>query len=188
MSKSKRTLIFQGLLSVWLVYHVFVAALMPNAGSYPGRVLGPFIYPYAAIVGLNVSWNFFSPDPAHTMYLKFTLFNENEEVGGAGQEPRVLTLPEEKDDGVWDLGRRRDLYAMRFFLIEPKRIQAVLGPWLCRQYAPVTTIHIQHVLNSIPALDQAVFFQDRELADLSQELGFADLEYQCAQINDEVGL
>ncbi|MBX3039828.1 MAG: hypothetical protein KF789_03840 [Bdellovibrionaceae bacterium] len=188
MPTSKVGIFFRLLFSAWLLFHVFVIVVMPNGLSYPGRVLGSVIYPYAAMVGLNVSWNFFSPDPAHTMYLRFTLFQENEDGETSMDEPRIISMPEEKDQGVWDLGRRRDLYAMRYFLLDPRRIQAVLGPWLCRHYAPVSVIRIEHVVDSIPTLDEAVLFSDRALGEMSQQVGFSDQEYRCSQMNDEVGL
>lgn len=172
------------LLSVWVIFHVTVMVIMPNGLSYPGRVLAHLIYPYAAVVGLNVSWNFFSPDPAHTMYLRFTVYDEN----NWDKEPLVISMPEEQDRGVWDLGRRRDLYSMRYFLLDPRRFDAVLGPWLCRVHAPATVVRIEHVVDSIPSLDEAVLFQSRDLRDLSQQMGFSDRTYRCSQMNDEVGL
>lgn len=182
-ASSKAGLFFRVLFSCWLLFHVFVIVVMPNGLSYPGRFFGPIIYPYAAAVGLNVSWNFFSPDPAHTMYLRFTLFGDDE-----NEEPRVISMPEEQDQGVWDLGRRRDLYSMRYFLLDPRRIQAVLGPWLCRHHAPASFVRIEHVVNSIPSLEEAVLFSDRSLGEMSRQMGFSDQEYRCSQMQDEVGL
>lgn len=169
--------------SLWLVYHVFVILMMPNGTSYVGRTLGPVIRPYAAILGLNASWNFFSPDPAHTMYMKFTLYDEDEV-----KEPREIYFPAQKDQGVWDLGERRNLYAMRYFLLDPRRIEAILGPYLCRHEAPVSVVRIEHVVNSVPSLDEAVLFRERGMSEMSQEFESVNREYRCSQVNDEVDL
>jgi hypothetical protein len=188
MPASKRVgMILKALFSVWIVFHLLVMVIMPNGVSYPGRLLGAVIYPYAAVIGLNVSWNFFSPDPAHTMYLKFTLFEEDE-LGQPQADPRTISMPEERDRGVWDLGRRRDLYAMRYFMLDPRRLEAVVGPWLCRHYAPVSVIRIEHIVDSIPSLDEAVLFRGQDLQDLSRPLGTTAQEYHCAQMQNEVGL
>jgi hypothetical protein len=169
--------------SLWIVFHLLVMVLMPNTMSYPGRTLAAVVRPYAAVLGLNAFWNFFSPDPAHTMYLKFTLYNEDSE-GNSLTPEREMFLPSQKDGGILDLGKRRELYAMRFMLLDPSRVDAILGPWLCRHYGPVTEIRIEHVVNSVPTLDEAVLFGNREVKDMSHEFGFGSKKFYCSQVGE----
>jgi len=178
---------FKVLLSVWLVFHVIVLVVMPNGASIMGRRLGPLIGPYGAMLGLNTAWNFFSPDPAHTMYLKFTVSYEDAD-GKSLKEAEEIFMPPEKDQGVWSLSKRRELYAMRYMILDPRRVDAVLGPWLCRTKAGATSIHIDHVINSVPTLDEANLFSDQKVGDLGKEFNFISKDYRCSQVNDEVNL
>lgn len=67
----KVVLLSKAFLSVWIVYNIFVMLIMPNVGAYFGRVTEKFVTHYASTVGLNAGWNFFSPEPAQPMYLKY---------------------------------------------------------------------------------------------------------------------
>jgi len=66
-------LLVKVILSGWIVYNIFTMLVMPNLGAYFGRSTSRFITPYGNTVGLNASWNFFSPDPAHTMYIRYRI-------------------------------------------------------------------------------------------------------------------
>lgn len=189
MSKPKRSWMKQAplmIFSVWIVYHLFIILLMPNGSSHPGRALEPWVRPYASVLGMNTTWNFFSPDPAHTMYLKFTLFFDSEEDDSG--EPVVSYLPEKKNVGVWDLSERRQLYAMRYMMLDRRRFEAILGPWLCRTNPGLSEAQIEHIIESIPTLDAASFRRDVDLRDLGQSYDFAREVYRCSQAENEVDL
>ncbi|MGE3759713.1 MAG: hypothetical protein AB7H97_18245, partial [Pseudobdellovibrionaceae bacterium] len=66
------------LISVWLVYHMATIILMPNGTSIVGRKYQHLFLNYANSISLNTTWNFFSPDPAHTIYLEYVVFFEND--------------------------------------------------------------------------------------------------------------
>lgn len=180
--------LFKTLLSLWIVYNIFTMLVMPNVGAYFGRVTSRFITPYANTVGLNASWNFFSPDPAHTMYIRYTVRYLDTD-GNETKESVEGYFPEEKNKGVSAASRKRDLYAMRFMVIEPKRLRILMGPWLCKQYPGSTSIEMEHVIETVPPLDQVVTLKDETVKDLSQELQFVREFYSCAgDANDEVEL
>src|SRR4051812_36520058 len=61
----------RSLISVLICFHLVVILVLPNSSSFLGRALEPWIVPYANLLGLNVTWNFFAPDPAHTMYINY---------------------------------------------------------------------------------------------------------------------
>lgn len=170
-------------LSVFVLFHILVMVIAPNPTSYAARALGGFVFPYASTVGLNANWNFFSPDPAHTMYLKFTLYSPDESAS-----PREMFFPEQKDEGEWDLGKRRNLYATRFLMLDSRLIDTVLGPWLCRHEAPLSAAQIELVINSVPTLDEAVLFGHRSMSQMSREFDAINREYRCSQMGDEVTL
>lgn len=180
-------LLFKAFASLWVVYNIFTMLVMPNVGAYFGRTTSKYIAPYANTMGLNASWNFFSPDPAHTMYLRYTVRYLDAE-GNETQEPVESYFPKEKDKPVHSLSRKRDLYAMRFMIIEPKRLKLLMGPWFCRQYPGAISIEMEHVVQTVPFLDQVVTLKDETLSDLSQELQGMRENYSCAGGADEVTL
>ncbi|WII71005.1 hypothetical protein QJS83_11085 [Bdellovibrio sp. 22V] len=161
--------------------------VMPNVGAYFGRVTSKFITPYANTVGLNASWNFFSPDPAHTMYIRYVVRYLDEE-GNETKESVEGFFPEEKNLGISSPFRKRELYAMRFMVIDPKRLRVLLGPWLCRQYPEATSIEMEHVIETVPPLDQVVTLKDETVKDLSQELQFIREYHSCTGGSDEEAL
>lgn len=186
MKKAKP--LFKALLSLWIVYNILTMLVMPNVAAYFGRVTSRFLTPYANTVGLNASWNFFSPDPAHTMYIRYTIRYLDTE-GNETKESVEGYFPKEKNKGIPEMSRKRELYAMRFMVIDPKRLRLFLGPWLCKQYPGSTSIEMEHVIETVPPLDQVVTLKDESLKDLSQELQYIREFYSCAGAeNDEVAL
>lgn len=183
----KVRLLFKAFLSLWIVYNIFTMLVMPNIGAYFGRTSSRFITPYANTVGLNASWNFFSPDPAHTMYIRY-MVNYFDKEGNSLKEPIEGYFPPEKNRSVSSIFRKRELYVMRFMVIEPKRLKVLMGPWLCRQFPGATSVDMEHIIETVPVLDQAVTFKNEGVKDLSQELDYAHESYSCVETPDEVTL
>lgn len=178
-------------LSLWIVFHLFHILILPNGSSYLGRSWGQFLLFYGNSAGLNSTWNFFSPDPAHTMYLKFRIhFPEKE--GLAVRDNIEGTLPPEKEHIVIDSSRRRLLYAMRFLLLDQNRMNTLLGPWLCRQYPGADVISISHILHPIPSLEAAraamIASPQTSVSSLTEEIQSPSFEMNCLQAQDEVSL
>lgn len=174
----KTTLLTKILLSVFGLYHLVVMLLMPNLTSFLGRELERWIAPYGNSVGLNATWNFFSPDPAHTMYLRYRVYYESAE-GEELREPDEFYIPETKELPVKDFTLKRHLYAMRFMIIDPKRLETVLGPWLCRQYPQASLIEMQHFVESVPPLHEARLFEEVPLRELSEQYQTFRVEARC---------
>lgn len=177
----------KAILSLWIVYNIFTMLVMPNIGAYFGRVSSRFITPYANTVGLNASWNFFSPDPAHVMYIRY-LINYTDAEGTPTKEAVEGYFPPEKNQAVQSIFRKRELYVMRFMVIDPKRLKVFMGPWLCRQYPGATSVDMEHVIETVPPLDQVVAFKNEGVKDLSQELQYTRETISCSAIQDEVTL
>lgn len=165
----------KGLLSLWIVFHLAVILVLPNGSSYLGRLWGNYLTPYANALSLNSTWNFFSPDPVHTMYLHYRVDYES-------KESTEGYLPPEKDQLVVDSSRRRFLYAMRFLLLDSTRFETLLGPYLCRQNPGASKISIRHVLETLPSLDKAVALRDVPISELKQESQSGNLEVDCEQL------
>lgn len=179
MLKSKKTLVYiKALLSLWALYHLLVVIVMSNGGSFVGRLLQGYITPYANITGFNTSWNFFSPDPAHTMYFRYLVYF-NDENGEPLQEEVEGFFPRLKNQGTFDPRERRELYLMHFFLLNPERLEKLFAPMICRQYPGATSLRVDFIIESIAPLDQAVTLKRDSMADLSNQYEFIKREYSC---------
>lgn len=191
MTSTKRAaLILKALLSLWIVYNIVVIIVMPNAGSYFGRVTSRFIGPYANAVGLNAGWNFFSPDPAHTMYIRYMVYFNNpaDPDGEPLKEPIEGYFPAEKNKMISSVFRSRELYLMRFMIIDKRHLKNLFGAWLCRQYPGASSVDMEHVIETVAMLDEAVAFKDESMAELSKELQFVAERFRCDHTEDEVEL
>ena len=67
------------------------------------------------------------------MYLQYRVRFEDSQ-GVELKEPIEGFMPPEKNQVVVDSSKRRMLYAMRFLLLDPSRLETLMGPWLCRKY------------------------------------------------------
>ncbi len=184
ISMKTAKLLFKAFLSLWIVYNIFVMMVMPNIASFLGQAASSFVTPYANTIGLNASWNFFSPDPAHTMYIHYTAYFQDSD-GNEVKEPVEGYFPEEKNKGIKQATKKRDLYAMRFMVIEPKRLRILMGPWLCKQYPGATSIDMEHVVETVPPLAQAVTLKHETVKDLSQEVQYVRETHSCVGGADE---
>jgi hypothetical protein len=153
-----------------------MAVVMPNGTSYLGRWLGPVLLPISNQLGFSVNWNFFAPDPAHTMYISYVV-NFTDEA----KEPFQGYIPPQKTEIVVDTSERRLLYAMRFMIVDENRIRMILGPYLCRQYPGASVVFIRSVLEPILNLDAAQKgFEDKPEATIMEH------SHNCLSEPDEV--
>jgi hypothetical protein len=173
------------LASVWIVYNICALMVMPNVTSYFGRVASKFVGPYANLVGLNAGWNFFSPDPAQPMYLKVVV-NYPMAQDGEYREPLITAFPfPESEKNNPSLTRKREWAVMRFMVMDPRRLRQIFGPWLCKLYPEAESIDMEHVIDTLPLLDEAVFKSEVNLLDMSQERRFAKATVHCHSAGDE---
>ncbi len=173
------------LLSVWIVYNIVVMLIMPNVGGYFGRTMSRFITPYASIVGLNAGWNFFSPDPAHIMYLEYSV-QYPDTAEGESVEPVEKFFPPEKNQPIYNPARKRDMYATRYMALDPKRLRMLFGPWLCKQNPGASNIDLKLIVETVPSLDKVVQRPELEISDLSERLEFSKEYVDCNHRDEEL--
>lgn len=140
------------------VFFYFSAMMITlgNGSSFLGRYFESFFNPVANSIGLNTTWNFFSPDPAHTMYIKYFVFFEDP-LGNSLKETVEGFYPESKDRGEdFSLDKKRDSYAMRFLAVDPARLQGLFTPWMCKKYPGSTKLQVELIVNRIPTLDKVI--------------------------------
>lgn len=179
MLKSKELRIcLQSLVSLWILYHLFVIVVMPNAHSYMGRVFSSYLTPYANGFGFSSGWNFFSPNPAQTLYIRYLIYFTDEN-GDSEKESIEGFFPAEKNQGTFDPRLRRELYSMHFLLRDPHRLESLFVPYLCRTHPGATVVRIEFVNQTIPPLDQVVTLKQESVTDLSKQIEFIKQEYSC---------
>ena len=176
-SRSQKITILKILLSVAIIYHVAVTFIMPNSSSYLGRASSNYLLPYANLLGLNTTWNFFSPDPANTIFFEYSVRFEDQ-LGNELREAIHGVLPEEKESIVTDSSRRRFLYAVRYLMLDPHRLELLFAPWLCRAHVGASRVSIKQVTQQIVNLDMAVIMPS-ESAHERPEISSQFMTYNC---------
>ena len=93
---------------------------MPSVQSIIVKEKGWIFRPYLNQIGLNTTWNLFSPDPATAMFMKVKLIPKDE-----AQPELDLLLPTFADEINWDPTKRRALYMMRYVLLDEDKAHTV---------------------------------------------------------------
>lgn len=144
-------------------YFVAMMVTLGNGSSFLGRYFEHFFNPVANTIGLNTTWNFFSPDPAHIMYIKYFVFFEDE-FGQTLKEPIEGFYPEKKDQTEdFKLNKKRDSYAMRFMAVDAGRLESFFAPWLCRKHPGASKIQAELIVQRIPSLDQVISVVNKDI-------------------------
>ena len=139
--------------------------VMGNGSSFLGRYTASFYTPVANMIGVNTTWNFFSPDPANIMYFKYIIHFEDE-YGNPTQEPIEQFYPKHKDGSEFAHDVRRQNYMMRFVAIDSGRIEQYFIPWICKKNPKATKIQFEFIVNAIPSLDKVITLKDTPYEDL----------------------
>lgn len=169
---------------VFVAFHLVVLLVLPNGASYLARNIPGVFVDYANQLGMNTSWNFYSPDPAHPMYYQYTIYFDVED-----KEPFVDFIPPQKEQIVTNSSDRRMLYAMRYLALDSNRLEGVLLPYLCRKFSNSSRIVIQHHVLLLPNLEKAQVNRTRPLKELIVTNTSTSRDYQCeAQRNEEMAL
>lgn len=160
------------------VYFTSMMIVLGNGSSFLGRYLGHFFTPVANQVGLNTTWNFFSPDPAHTMYLRYIVHFEDEYGNAIKESVQSLFPPEETNDD-FRVHIRRLSYVMRFYASSPSRLGEYLIPWLCKKNPGATRIQTDVLFNRIPSLEVASTLIESEYNDLIKQEEINQNVFSC---------
>jgi hypothetical protein len=174
------TKIVQGLLLILFIYLTSMMIVMSNGSSFLGRYLSFFYIPVANSIGLNTTWNFFSPDPAHTMYLKYVIHFENE-YGDPINDSIEKFFPDESQNSDFRMHVRRMSYVMRFLSMDQNRLREFFVPWVCRQYPDATRIQTMTLFYRIPTLDLVSTLSDSDYMDLVKEEQFNENIFSCVR-------
>ena len=139
--------------------------VMGNGSSFLGRYLGQYYFAVANTIGVNTTWNFFSPDPAHIMYIRY-IVHFDDDYGNPTQESKEYFYPEQKDGSDFSMDVRRQNYMMRFLALDSERISKFFIPWICKKNPGATQVQFEIIINHIPSLDKVITLQDTPYAEL----------------------
>ena len=183
MMPEKRTskrMTLEILFTIFILFHLLVILVLPNGGSYLGRAFQKMITPYANQLSLNATWNFYAPDPAHKMYVRYNV--RYEDASGIEQKESINgQIPAEGENIAMTGSKRRMMYAWRFLTVDAHHMKMLMGPWLCREYPGASTITMENILDPIENLDRAQF-SDSEPA---QERSLLQVAFHCNEVNED---
>ncbi len=153
--------------------------VMGNGQSFLGRSISGIYTPVANLIGLNTTWNFFSPDPANTMYFRYDIIFEDEYGRSTGETIEEF-FPKSKDEGGdFRLDQRRFSYAMRWLAIDPERIRLFFVPMICREHPKAKKIQLEFIVKRIPPLEKIMTLRNENYEDLIQSEEVGRNLYDC---------
>ncbi len=151
MRKLNLSRLLRFILSVFLLYHLAVILVMPNPGSLLGRKYSRYLADYANTLGINTTWQFFSPGPAPVFYLEYDV-----ESADLDAESPSFQFPQKRRASFYDDLYNRTLYSMRFFVLAPpETFERFFVRWLCRKHPEAESLSIRTVGEPVANIERA---------------------------------
>lgn len=161
-------------------YLISMMLVMGNGHSFLGYYLSGYFIPVANSIGLNTTWNFFSPDPANTMYFRYDVIFEDD-YGQVTADSVEEFYPVSRElGGDFRLDQRRFSYAMRWLAVDSDRIRQFFVPKICREHPKAKKIQVQLILKAIPPLEKVITLQNEAYEDLTQTEIIGNSTYECS--------
>lgn len=119
----------------------------PKRDSYLGELVSPVLDPYTQFLEILVPWSFFAPEPGPPpVYVEWEILGDEEKLLSRGQIP-------EYPSPFWNRERQnKRIVFTRFLMGEEKRIDAVMVPYLCKQYPDAVSIRLWRIGHDVPSL------------------------------------
>ncbi len=161
-------------ISTFIVYQLFAVLLLPISGSLPGRKLARFFTPYANELGMNTTWNFFSPGPSPMFFLQYEVEMSD---GSEANNGEPLIYPPPREGRTFSDGWSRRFYGMRYLALDSERYVSFLVPFLCRQTPGAAAIYVQGVLEKIEDIEKADTWA--EYPDMTERMSLQRERHSC---------
>jgi len=147
--------------------------LIPNPNSIVATEWGWLFTPYANTLGMNTTWQFFSPDPSLNMYFPY-------EIQVANGEPVSGRWPPAREEVPHMLleNYRRIFYHSLYTTIAPERVENFLVPFLCKRVPGALSIFIRTIIEDVPPIEKSRVDR-KDFAGLRFEMRNVDQEYPC---------
>lgn len=165
--------------SVFALYHLSCALLLPNPGSLVIRHVGRYLIPYANLFGLNTTWQFFSPGPVPVFYFEYSIETAADQASMS--ESETYYYPARIDRSWSDVQHRRRSSAS-LFAMNDTWLPNHLVPYFCRQHPEAVALNIRAVLE--PTLSLERVRSDATSEDLTERVRTPRQHFECARSAD----
>lgn len=175
--------VLKAVLSIFIVYHLLAIFILPMGQGLVIRELGRYFITYANLFNLNTSWQFFSPGPSPIFYLEYSYNYPADDPADEGLlESESMLLPEKRVGfGLSDHYNRR-LYSMRFFSVDPEKIERYLAPWLCRKDERAESISLRQLVGEVESVEKhRGRFGADSFADMNEPKQYARMTFSCGR-------
>lgn len=133
----------------FLVPFLFLIVFMPIVNSGVGSLIPqPLVY-LANTLRVNISWEFFSPNPTPIVYLEYEV-----EDGPDDLMNQSFVYPERPDSRFLQF-YLREYYWMQMSNGDPGRTVGLFVPWLCRKLEGVKAVSLQITAEKLPSLAES---------------------------------
>ena len=165
-------------LSLFVVYHLAAVIIMPNASSLLGRKFSRYLTDYSNTLGINTTWQFFSPGPAPVFYLEYDVEEANRE-GDDSSDAKSYQLPPKRRASYYDELYNRTLYSMRFFVLAPvDTFERFFVRWLCKKHPEAESLSIRTVGEPVVNIERAG--GEESFDELSEKMPIKERQrFQC---------
>lgn len=161
-------------LSLWILYHLVGILIMPSPQSILVKNWAWIFRPYLNALTINTTWNLFSPDPGTATFLKINVISDKEESG-----VRSFTWPRNADRSEPDSRHRRELYFVRYTIMNDMMIYKFLFPWLCRNNPDAQEIRLEVYTTIHPSLEQASTNRNLNIDEMKSLRLLRELNQSC---------
>lgn len=136
-------------MSLWLVFHLFVIAFVPNAQNYLGMKLAPVIGPYANFFELTNAWSFFAPEPGPP-----PVFIEYELLSRAGDSLRNGLWPDLNEKLIFRDRLNRRIAVAEYMISSEQRAEKMMAPYLCSRNPDAGSVRLWRVAYGLPGFNE----------------------------------
>ena len=173
----KTTAVLRALLSVFLIYHLLAVVILPMGTGLIIRETGRYFIAYANQLGLNTTWQFFSPGPSPSFYLEYS-YGFDLEDNPDGYETHLM--PEKRVGFGWSDFYNRRLFSMRFMALNAGRTERYLAPHLCRLKPEAKTVTLRTLVTKVESVDRAMLGSEtQDFTDLAVRSELPQGTYFC---------
>ncbi len=170
---------FQFLLSLFILFHLCAVLLFPNPSSILSRNLSFFFNDYGNLLGLNTTWQFFSPNPGAMKYIDYDVIVEKEDEF----DIKNYQFPPQGSQRNLKPNHSRLFYFAVRMVSSGENISRFFIPYLCRKHPEATSIAIKTVEKRILPIERVKLAQD-DLLDEEGDYRLPDQELSCSRDED----
>lgn len=181
--------ILKTVLAIFLTYHFLAVLILPMGSGLIIRETGQFFAPYANLLEINTTWQFFSPGPSPIFDLEYSFLEEVEHENGEieVQESEPFLLPGKRRSFLYSDHYNRTLFSIRFLSGDQGRLESYLVPWLCRKNPSADQVLLRQNFTHVMNLEKARIHRDsQDFSEMQNSTSLPSTTYSCPERDDNV--